>query len=149
MAYDDEDLFEEEFDFVDDDDSEVDELDSEEDTDKDSEAEEEPAAKPKRRSPQTKSAKGGKKKADQADAEEEAGEEVAATEEPEKEPEPPGPPADHLVHVYEHGKFKRTISREFTDEDSVKFAEEYNRTSKPHGRWAIASEKDEAPDPQL
>lgn len=61
--------------------------------------------------------------------------------------EPAGPPADHLVHVYEYGKFKRTIARKFTDEQAVGFAEEYTRTGKPYGRYAIATPDDEEPSP--
>jgi hypothetical protein len=61
--------------------------------------------------------------------------------------EPAGPPADHLVHIYEYGKFKRTIGRKFTDEQAVGFAEEYTRTGKPYGRYAIATPDDEEPSP--
>lgn len=61
--------------------------------------------------------------------------------------EPAGPPADHLVHIYEYGKFKRTIARKFTDEQAVGFAEEYTRTGKPYGRYAIATPDDEEPSP--
>ena len=77
--------------------------------------------------------------------------EAAAPSEAEAAPpapaEPAGPPADHLVHVYEYGKFKRTIARKFTDEQAVGFAEEYTRTGKPYGRYAIATPDDEEPSP--
>jgi hypothetical protein len=62
-------------------------------------------------------------------------------------PEPTGPPADHLVHLYEYGQFKRTIPRKFTDEEAVSFAEEYTRTGKAYGRYAIATPEDEEPAP--
>ncbi len=58
---------------------------------------------------------------------------------------PAGPPADHCVHIYEYGKLKRTIPRKFTDEEAVSFAEEYTRTGKPYGRYAIATPDDEVP----
>ena len=60
-------------------------------------------------------------------------------------PPSPGPPADHVVHVYEYGKFKRTIPRKFTDEEAVSFAEEYTRTGKAYGRYAVATPDDEEP----
>jgi hypothetical protein len=59
--------------------------------------------------------------------------------------EPTGPPADHVIHIYEHGKFKRTLPRKFTDEEAVNFAEEYTRTGKAYGRYAIATPEDEEP----
>jgi hypothetical protein len=58
-----------------------------------------------------------------------------------------GPPSDHLVHIYEYGAFKRTIARKFTDEEAVGFAEEFTRTGKPYGRYAIATPDDEEPAP--
>lgn len=61
--------------------------------------------------------------------------------------EPAGPPADHVVHIYEHGEFKRTIPRKFTDEEAVGFAEEYTRTGKAYGRYAVATPEDEVPSP--
>lgn len=79
--------------------------------------------------------------------------EVEAAAAPDAEAAPPapaesaGPPADHLVHIYEYGKFKRTIGRKFTDEQAVGFAEEYTRTGKPYGRYAIATPDDEEPSP--
>ncbi len=62
-------------------------------------------------------------------------------------PEPTGPPADHVVHIYEYGQLKRTIPRKFTDEEAVSFAEELTRTGKPYGRYAIATPDDEEPSP--
>lgn len=60
-------------------------------------------------------------------------------------PEPAGPPADHVVHIYEFGKLKRTIPRKFTDEQAVGFAEEFTRTNKAYGRYAVATPDDEEP----
>jgi hypothetical protein len=62
-------------------------------------------------------------------------------------PEPVGPPADHVVHIYEYGTLKRTIPRKFTDEEAVSFAEEYTRTGKAYGRYAVATPEDEEPAP--
>jgi hypothetical protein len=72
---------------------------------------------------------------DDIEAESEDQEEAeAATEE-----EIPPAPTDHVVHVYEYGKFARTVEREFTAEDAEAFASEYNRTAKPYGRFAVAA----------
>lgn len=60
-------------------------------------------------------------------------------------PEPTGPPADHVIHIYEFGKLKRTIPRKFTDEQAVGFAEEFTRTNKAYGRYAVATPDDEEP----
>jgi hypothetical protein len=57
----------------------------------------------------------------------------------------PEPAANYVVHVYEHKKFKRTIDRPFTPEDAEAFASEYNRTSKPYGRFAQAGKNDAKP----
>ena len=73
--------------------------------------------------------------------------EVAAEAEAPAPPAPTGPPADHVVHIYEYGEFKRTINRKFTDEEAVSFAEEYTRTGKCYGRYAIATPDDEEPAP--
>jgi hypothetical protein len=71
--------------------------------------------------------------------------EIEAAEQP--APVPAGPPADHVVHIYEFGHLKRTIPRKFTDEEAVNFAEEYTRTGKAYGRYAIATPDDEEPSP--
>jgi len=73
---------------------------------------------------------------------------IAQLTEPEPEEEP-GPPTDHVVFLYEFGDYKRTIPREFTDEDAIKFAEEYNRTGKNYGRRAVPACREEEPEPQL
>jgi hypothetical protein len=57
----------------------------------------------------------------------------------------PEPSADHVVHIYEFKKFKRTIDRPFTAEDAEAFASEYNRTAKPYARFAIAGKEDAKP----
>jgi hypothetical protein len=168
MPYDDEDdLFsDDEFDFVDEDSSELED---------ETEEEEKPAKKPTKRAPRGKAAgkpappsRGAasrrsaprKKAAPEpapAEEEEEPVEETAAVEEPvdvedeeQLEPvaaEPAGPPQDHVVHIYEHGELLRTIPRKFTDEEAVSFAEEYTRTGKSYGRYAVATNDDEEPSP--
>jgi hypothetical protein len=54
-------------------------------------------------------------------------------------------PANYVVHIYEHQKFKRTIDRPFTPEDAEAFATEFNRTSKSYGRVALTSKNDAKP----
>ena len=58
---------------------------------------------------------------------------------------PETPPANYVVHVYEHKKFTRTIERPFTAEDAEAFATEFNRTSKNYGRWAVSGKNDAKP----
>src|SRR5262245_42957026 len=58
---------------------------------------------------------------------------------------PETPPANYVVHIYEHKKFKRTIERPFTPEDAESFATEFNRTSKPYGRLAVSGKNDAKP----
>ena len=153
MTYDGEDdLFNEEFDFVDEDDSELEDeiVDSEEDEEEPEEKpkpkKKAPAAKSKGRSPRKK--KPAKKdkptdnQSDEVSADEPAEGEEKSEEEKAPEP-PPGPPTDHVVHLYEFGDFTRTIPREFTSEDAEAFAKEYNRTSNAHARQAVAAGKDE------
>lgn len=62
-------------------------------------------------------------------------------------PAPAGPQADHLVHIYQYGELSRTIARKFTDEEAVSFAEEYTRSNKAYGRYAVAMPEDEEPSP--
>ena len=115
-AEDDDDLYDEEFDFVDDDDEE-----EEAEADDAEVAEESP------------------------DGEAE-GDEVAEGEEPLDEyGRPETPPANYVVHLYEHKKFTRTIDRPFTAEDAEAFATEFNRTSKNYGRWAVSGKNDAKP----
>lgn len=171
----DDDLFEDDFDFVDDEDEDEDEYedeDDEEEEDSELEQKKKPAAKPKRGAKPASSAKekapaapkGRAKPApkgrgkvaekpapaprtERVEDEEPEVEEVVA--EPEAPPEPVGPPTDHVVHIYEFRKFKRTIDREFTSDDADKFAVEYNRTSANHSRWAVSGNKDDKPTPKI
>ncbi len=70
------------------------------------------------------------------------GDEEEQPPEPEPKPEPAAPPADdHVVHVYEYGKLKRTIDRRFSAEEAEAFASEYNRTAKQYGRFAMAGKE--------
>lgn len=190
MPYDDDDdLFGEEFDFVDEDDDA-----SEGEPKKKEEAKEKPAPKPKRRAPARDKAPAERPKprsrgtgasgtgtggtsrrssraneepaapvppplksperlyaddADDIDDDDDSPVEVerveAAAPVEESVPEPVGPPADHVVHIYEYGTLKRTIPRKFTDEEAVNFAEEYTRTGKNYGRYAVATPEDEEP----
>ena len=58
---------------------------------------------------------------------------------------PETPPANYVVHIYEHKKFTRTIDRPFTPEDAEAFATEFNRTSKNYGRLAVSGKNDAKP----
>ena len=112
---DDEDLYDEEFDFVDDDD--VDDEEEEEDA-SDERAE------------------------DDVDDRRETNEDEEALDEYGR---PEQPPANYVVHLYENRKFKRTIERPFTPEDAEAFASEFNRTSKNYSRFAITGKNDAKP----
>jgi len=61
----------------------------------------------------------------------------------------PAPLANYVVHIYEYQEFKRTIDRPFTPEDAEAFASEYNRTSKPYGRFAVTGKDDVKPRKEL
>jgi hypothetical protein len=61
----------------------------------------------------------------------------------------PAPLANYVVHIYEYQEFKRTIDRPFTPEDAEAFASEYNRTSKPYGRFAVTGKDDAKPRKEL
>jgi hypothetical protein len=61
----------------------------------------------------------------------------------------PEPAANYVVHIYEHKKFKRTIDRPFTPEDAESFATEYNRTGKAYQRFAVAGKNDAKPKKSL
>src|SRR5215210_2188390 len=128
-AEDDEDLYDEEFDFVDDDEDEAEgeerEVDDREVADESSNGEER-----------------GQNRA-RAPGDEPEG---AEDEEPLDEyGRPETPPANYVVHVYEHKKFTRTIDRPFTPEDAEAFATEFNRTSKNYGRMAVSGKIDVKP----
>lgn len=112
---DDDDLYEEEFDFVDDDDDE--------DQDNESDLEEQASS----------------------NTDEDSDLEEPREDEPVDEYGRPEPAANYVVHVYEQKKFKRTIDRPFTPEDAEAFATEYNRTAKPYGRFAVTGKNDAKP----
>lgn len=114
---DDDDLYEEEFDFVDDDDDE--------EVEADSELEEEARAP--------------------AEEDSQLEERSENGDEPVDEYGRPEPATNYVVHVYEQKKFKRTIDRPFTPEDAESFATEYNRTAKPYGRVAVTGKNDAKP----
>ena len=63
----------------------------------------------------------------------------------------PKPEPNYVVHIYEYQKFKRTLDRPFTPEDAEAFATEYNRTGKQYSRFALAGKNDVKPKkaPQL
>lgn len=160
------DLYDEDFDFVDDDDFDDDESEEE----NDEEEEEVVAKKPKKAAPR-KSAKSPKKKAAKASPRKRVSRKAAEEESAEEEPEfsevdvedvqaeaddseteesldefgRPAPVANYVVHIYEHRKFKRTIDRDFTPEDGDAFATDYNRYAKSYGRMAVAGKKDVPP----
>jgi len=117
-----EDLYDEEFDFVDDDDDE--EGNDESDL-------EEKASRP---------------------ADEDSGLDQPQADEDEPVDEygrPEQPAANYVVHIYEHKKFKRTIDRPFTPEDAEAFATEYNKASKSYGRVAVSGKNDAKPKKSL
>lgn len=151
MAYDDQDdLFVEDFDFVDEDEEDntpVEEAQQEPVEESEDKPTDQSPTKPRRRS----SSRGGKRGAKQkpepeaqesAETEEKAEEEGSA---PVEEPKEPVVPTDHVVHIYEFGKFTRTINREFTSDDAEAFVVEYNRTSSAHCRQAMAAGRDDIP----
>jgi len=152
MAYDDEDdLFVDDFDFVDEDENDdstkagTQGQSSETGEARDEESKKTTPAKPKRRSSSRGGKRGSKQKTEPEaqDPEKTAeGKEAAPVEE---EPKEPAVPTDHVVHIYEFGKFKRTISREFTNDDAEAFAVEYNRTSSAHSRQGVAAGRDDKP----
>jgi hypothetical protein len=129
MAPDEEDLYDEEFDFVDDDDDDDDD-DNDEEVDEESGDEQEvdeAADKQKDHEPKDNQQKD------------------KGNEEEVDEYGRPEPAANFVVHVYEFNKFKRTIDRPFTPEDAEAFATEYNRTAQPYGRMAVAGKNDVKP----
>jgi hypothetical protein len=174
MPYDDDDdLFGEEFDFVDEDDDDEEEVAK--GKKKKADEDDEPPAKSRRRpAPKAKPApersrasrakpaapaprRSARPPVEEPPVEEPAFEPVMSVPPIEEEeevaleaapaPQPAGPPSDHVDHIYEFGKLKRTIPRKFTDEEAVGFAEEYTRTGKSYGRYAVATPEDEVPSP--
>lgn len=135
----DDDLYDEEFDFVDDDDVEEDEAD-EEMTDEASDVEDRVEEEQEREE------RHGREEREVArhDRDEHVGE-PEGEEAVDEYGRPETTPANYVVHIYEHKKFKRTIDRPFTPEDAEAFATEFNRTSKPYGRVAVTSKNDVKP----
>lgn len=130
----DDDLYEEEFDFVDDEDEEEDELDNGEVDDGDEVEDEET-----------------EESVDEEVAED-ADQEVAEDADQEGDVDEygrPSPTANYVIHVYEYSRFKRTIDRPFTPEDAEAFATEFNRTGKSYGRVAVPSKNDAKPKKSL
>jgi len=69
--------------------------------------------------------------------------------EEEEEVKPPPPATDYVVHLYEHQDFLRTVDRPFTPEDAEAFASDYNRSAKAYGRFAVTAKNDAKPDKRL
>jgi hypothetical protein len=142
----DDDLYDEEFDFVDEDDDDDDaEADSDIAAEPDARdaVEERPAERPRR---------GGRQRREEPPPDEEFGDDSSGAsegEEPVDEYGRPAPAANYVVHIYENKKFKRTIERPFTPEEAEAFATEYNRTAKPYGRVAAAGKNDATPKKSL
>jgi len=161
MAYEDDDLFDDDFEFVDEDsdiDSEVDEA-SEQEEAAPTKPKKRPAGKKGRGKPASKKPSRSKGRSEVDDDSEDAAASDGASDEEsaegeaedgeaaeeQKPEEPVGPPADHVVRIYEFGKLTRTLPRQFTDADAVAFAEEYSRTGKVYGRLAIPAHQDDPP----
>lgn len=139
---DDEDIFNEEFDLVDDEDDSS--TDEESDVVGEDEGDE-PVSEDKARG--SRSPKRNASRKDEP-SEDDAAEEVQ-TDENLDEFGRPKPVANYVVHVYEFDKYKRTIDRPFTPEDAEAFATEYNRPSKSYRRLAVAGKNDVAPPKDL
>jgi len=130
------DLYDEEFDFVDDDDEEEESAgtDDDKDDDDDDDDTDDDLSDLDDESPL----------ADEAPAADRAPK-MAGDEAPVDEYGRPEPASNYVVHVYEYKKFKRTIDRPFTLEDAEAFATEYNRTGKSYGRFAVSGKSDAKP----
>jgi hypothetical protein len=125
----DDDLYNEEFDFVDDDEDQSDDSDLGDEPDEARRDDSDLASEPETR--------------ERAGADSEGFGD--ADEEPVDEYGRPEPAANYVVHIYEQKKFKRTLERPFTPEDAEAFATEYNRTSKPYHRIAVSGKNDAKP----
>jgi len=129
-----EDLYDDEFDFVDEDESDIEEDAGDQDAgnvDEDLRFEDEPAQRPAvaKRPPDD------DRNDTTSDREDEKVDEFGR----------PEPVANYVVHIYEFRDFKRTIDRPFTPEDAEAFASEFNRTSKSYGRFAVTGKNDAKP----
>jgi hypothetical protein len=146
---DEEDLYDDEFDFVDDDEDDEDGEDDESDLDDDDESDadegDEDVGSELEEKPAPIAAVASRDAYDE-DADEA---EPVGDEEPADEFGRPEPAANYRVHVYEYQQYKRTIDRPFTPEDAEAFASEYNRTSKSYGRFAVAGKEDVKPKKML
>ncbi len=106
--------------------------------------------KPKRRrGPKKRVAKAEKPPVEDEPLTEEVAEEAASEDDTTDEYGRPEPVANYVVHVYELGRLKRTIDRDFTPELAEKYAVEFSRTAKKYGRKAIAGKKDTQPAKEL
>ncbi|HEY3394095.1 MAG TPA: hypothetical protein VGK58_15385 [Lacipirellulaceae bacterium] len=131
----DNDLYDEEFDFVDDDED----ADADSDIEAEADIEQEvPVEKPRRSE---------RRRREEPPSDEFGRDEgeAAESEEPVDEYGRTAPAANYVVHIYENKKFKRTIERPFTPEEAEAFATEYNRTAKSYGRIATAGKNDAQP----
>src|SRR5262245_49312722 len=146
---DDEDLYDEEFDFVDDDDDEEEEEDVEEEASADdSDLADEPPRAPARERERPRSNRDEAAEADGASDTDER-DRADDADEPVDEYGRPEPAANYVVHLYEAKKFKRTIERPFTPEDAEAFASEFNRTGRNYGRFAVTGKNDAKPKKSL
>jgi hypothetical protein len=133
---DDDDLYDEEFDFVDEED------DDEEDSEEEVASADDSEISDDRDDDRADDRDDRDDRADEPEERGEAGAEPAAAEDEYGRTEPV---ANYLVHVYEDRKFKRTIDRPFTPEDAEAFATEFNRTAKNYSRVAVTSKNDAKP----
>jgi hypothetical protein len=152
----DDDLYDEEFDFVDDDDEDQEDEEASSDESDDTDiADDEPAEEPaneRKPAPRERTPARGERaeRPERAESTDERAERAEGAEGEDEEPvdeygRPETPPANYVVHVYEQKKFTRTIDRPFTPEDAEAFATEFNRTSKNYGRIAITGKNDAKP----
>jgi hypothetical protein len=143
----DDDLYDEDFDFVDDEDDE-DEMDnsSEEAAEESEPAEEAITERPRRGSRRPSGVRRTEPRAEPPDEDFPEGRaDAEQAEEAVDEYGRPEPAANYVVHIYEHKKFQRTIERPFTPEEAEAFATEYNRTAKAYHRIALAGKNDTKP----
>jgi hypothetical protein len=144
----DDDLYDEDFDFVDDDDDDEEEaLDTRDDAAEEAKPPEEPIVERPRRGGRRPRAERRPEPREQPRDDDFQGAEPNGeqAEEPVDEYGRPEPAANYVVHIYEHKKLKRTLDRPFTPEEAEAFATEYNRTAKPYGRFAMAGKNDAKP----
>ena len=139
---DDDDLYDEEFDFVDEDDDDDEESDGEEASADESDLADDDADD---RIDDRADERADDRRDDRADEPAVRGEAGGEPEAAEDEYGRTEPVANYVVHVYEDRKFKRTIDRPFTPEDAEAFATEFNRTAKNYSRVALTGKNDAKP----